>query len=142
MCSWSRGGRASGRGLLVLADAEHDELGGLDRRDADLDHELAGVDRLRRVRRLVAADEERLVGALAEQRARLPQTLEVGVERALDALPQRDVVRLEDGPLRALEDRGLDHVEEAADVDVLPVGVRRERAGAPDADAARAERAD
>src|SRR6476469_3523101 len=39
----------SGRGLLLLADTEHDELGGLDRRDADLDHELAFVDRLGRV---------------------------------------------------------------------------------------------
>src|SRR4051812_36264717 len=77
------GAGPSGRGLLLLADTEDDELGRLDRRDPDLDHELALVDRLRRVGLRVALDVERLGGRRAEQRARLPKAPQERVQRAL-----------------------------------------------------------
>src|SRR5215472_6677881 len=49
-----------GGSLGVLRDAEHDELGRLDRRDPDVDGEDPGVPVLRRVVLVVALDEERL----------------------------------------------------------------------------------
>src|SRR4029079_7756003 len=56
--------------------------------------------------------------------------------------PQPLVVGLEHRPLGAFHDRLGDVVEEAPDVDVAPLRVARERARAPDADAAAGERAD
>ena len=55
-----------------LADAEDHELGRLDRRDADQADQPAVVEIVLRHRRAVAADEERLLGLVAEQRAVLP----------------------------------------------------------------------
>src|SRR3954469_6261124 len=88
--------------LLLLADTEHDELGRLHRCEPDFDDELAFVDRLRRVGLRVALDVERLVFGRAEQRTRGPQAAQETGQRPGDALPEGDVVRLEDGVLRAL----------------------------------------
>src|SRR5688572_10990093 len=46
------------------------------------------------------------------------------------------IVRLEHHPLGGALDRDLGHDEQAADVDVTPARIRRERASAPDADRA------
>ena len=73
MCRFLSRTPASGRRLLDLGDAEDDELGRLHRRDADLDDDLALVDRLGRVGLGVALDVERLLGGGAEQRAVAPQ---------------------------------------------------------------------
>src|ERR1700712_3309352 len=128
--------------LLLLADPEDDELGRLDRRDADLDHQLALVDRLRGVGLGVALHEERFFGGLPEESPGGPEAAQETVQRALHAFPQRHVVRLEDGPLGALENRRLDHVEQPPDVDVAPVRIRGQGARAPDADSPCPERAD
>src|SRR5688500_12384439 len=69
--------------LLELADAEDHELRRLHRGDADLDHELALVDRVRRVRLGVALHEERLIGGGPEERAVTPQAAEEAVQRPL-----------------------------------------------------------
>src|SRR5690625_4950697 len=129
----------SGRGLLGLADPEDHELGRLDRRQADLDDELARRDAVGGVGRLVALDVVGLVGRGPEQGAGLPQAVQVAAEGAGDAFPQGDVVGLEHRPLGALHDGGLHHVEQAAHVDVLPVGVRGQGARTPDPDPAGAE---
>src|SRR5688500_9486617 len=73
-------------------DAEDDELGRLDRRDADLDDELARVDDLVRVVLRVALHVERLAGRRPEQGAVPPDAHEEGVERSLHALPEVEVV--------------------------------------------------
>src|SRR6478735_4048950 len=128
--------------LLVLRDAENDEFGRLDRCDADLDDQQPLVDRLRRIRLGVALDVEGLVNRLAEKRSGTPQSAQEGVQCPLDALPQGDVVRLEDGPLGALQNRRLDHVEQPPHIDVAPVRIAGQGAGAPDPDAAGTERPD
>src|SRR6058998_3860906 len=75
-----------------LAQAEDDELRRLDRRDADLAGDLPGLDVLGRVGLGVALDEERLVGRLAEQGARAPDTVEEARCRDRDLAPQPLVV--------------------------------------------------
>ena len=71
-----------------------------------------------------------------------PDAQQEGVDRPLHTVPQAHVVRLEDDPLGALDDRLLDVVEEPPDVEVAPRRVARERPRAPDPDAAAGERAD
>ena len=102
--------------------------------------DLAGVDDLRRVGLRVALDVERLSGVAPNSAPSRHTREQERVDRAADALPQSRVVRLEDDPLGALEDRLLEVVEEPADVEVAPRRVARERARAPDADAAARER--
>src|SRR5689334_13736358 len=126
----------------VLAEAEHHELGRLHRRDADLADDLAGLDHVGRVGLRVALDEERLLRGGPEERAVTPRAHEEVRRRDPQLHPQPLVVGLEHRPLRALHDRLGDVVEEPPDVDVAPLGVAGERAGAPDADAAARERAD
>src|SRR3954447_16109613 len=131
-----------GRAGRELAQAEDDELGRLDGRDADLADDLPGLDDVGRVRLGVALDEERLLGGRPEQRALTPGAGEEVRGRDPQLHPQPLVVGLEHRPLRALHDRLGDVVEEPADVDVAPLRVARERARAPDPDAASGERAD
>src|SRR5262245_56719460 len=130
------------RGLLLdggaareLGDAEDDELGRLHWRDADVDDELARITRLGRVVLLVALDVERLLGGRPEQRTIAPNAQQERVDRSSNATPEPRVVRLEDDPLGALEDRFLDEVEQPADVQVAPGRVARQRPSAPDPDA-------
>src|SRR6185437_3918314 len=137
--SWLRDLRRAGG---VLADAEDDELRGLDRRDADLDDHLAGVDHVGRVGLLVALDVEGLVGRRAEQRTLAPRPGEEARHGDAQADPEALVVGLEHGPLGALHDRLGDVVEQPAHVQVAPLRVARQGAGAPHPDAAAGERAD
>src|SRR4029079_16270074 len=130
------------RAAAELGDAEHDELRRLHRRDPDVDHELAGVARLRRVVLRVALHEERLVGRRPEERPVSPEAQQERVDRPLDAAPEADIVRLEDDPLGALEDRLLEVVEEPPDVEVAPGRGARQRPRAPDPDAPAGERPD
>src|SRR4029079_18918217 len=85
---------------------------------------------------------EGLVRRRPEERAVAPGPRQEAADGALDALPEVQVVGLEDDPLGALEDRFLDVVEEAADVEVAPRRVARERACPPDTDTAAWEGAD
>src|SRR4051812_46505145 len=125
-----------------LGDAEDDELGRLDRGDADLDGQHAGVAVLGRVVLGVALDEERLRRRLPEQGAVAPHPAQEHGDGALHRVPQLRVVRLEDHPVGAVEDGLLDVVEEAPDVEVTPLRVGAQRAGAPHPDALARERAD
>src|SRR2546421_7543289 len=125
-----------------LGDLEYDELGRLHRGDTDLDDELAGVDRLRRVVLTVALDVERFAWRGTEQRAVAPDPNQEGADRALDPLPERHVVGLEDDPLGAQQDRPFDVVEEPPDIDISPGGVAGQRARAPDPDTATGEGTD
>src|SRR2546430_13623093 len=118
-----------------LGDLEDDELRGFHRRDPDLDDELTRVDRLRGVHLAVAFDVERLGGRRPEERAVAPDADQEGADGALDPLPERHVVGLEDHPLGAEQDGALDVVEEPADVDVPPSRIAGEGARAPDPDA-------
>src|SRR5438105_5387556 len=125
-----------------LGDLEYDELGRLHRGNTDLDDELAGVDRLRRVVLTVALDIERFAWRRPEQRAVAPDPNQEGADRALDPLPERHVVGLEDDPLGAQQDRPFDVVEEPANVDVPPGRVAGQRARTPDPDTAAGEGTD
>src|SRR5438552_6462595 len=122
-----------------LGDLEDDELCRFHRGDADLDDELARIDRLRGVHLAVAFDVERLAGRGSEERAVPPDADQEGADGALDSLPERHVVGLEDHPLGAQQDGTLDVVEEPADVDVPPGRIAGEGARAPDPDAATRE---
>src|SRR5438552_8598474 len=122
-----------------LGDLEDDELCRFHRGDADLDDELARIDRLRGVHLAVAFDVERLAGRGSEERAVPPDADQEGADGALDSLPERHVVGLEDHPLGAQQDGTLDVVEEPVDVDVPPGRIAGEGARAPDPDAATRE---
>src|SRR5207248_626462 len=116
-------------------DLEDDELRGFHRGDPDLDDELARVDRLRGVHLAVALDVERFAGRGSEERAVAPDANQEGADGALDPLPERHVVGLENHPLGAQQDGALDVVEEPTDVDVQPGRIAGEGARAPDPDA-------
>src|SRR6266540_2229507 len=118
-----------------LLDPDDDELGRLERCEADEDVDDAVVDVGLRRRLLVALDEVRLPrrGALEG-----PLTEEVVHERPHvepDLRPQRLVVRLEDDPLGTAVEALLEEEREATNRDVLPLGCLRvgavERASAP-----------
>src|SRR5574337_592847 len=79
-------------------DADHDELRGRERREADLDDDLAEVARLRRIIFGVALDEERFRPRLSLERAGRLQLDEVTRQLALDPDPKPRVVRLERRP--------------------------------------------
>src|SRR3954451_22065853 len=91
-----------------LGEPEDDELGRLDRGDADLAQHLTGVDGVGRVRLLVALDVEGVVRRVPEQGAPAPLPHQEGTDRTADARPQRAVVGLEDAPLRPVEDGFLE----------------------------------
>src|SRR3984893_5480809 len=122
-----------------LGDLEDDELRRFHRRDADLDDELARIDRLGRVQLAVAFDVERLARGGSEERAVAPDANQEGADGALDPLPERHVVGLEDDPLGAQQDGALDEVEQPPDVGIPPGWIAGEPARAPDPDAAAGE---
>src|SRR5688572_12672046 len=125
-----------------LRDSEYDELGRLDRCDADLDGEDARVAILRRVVLRVALHVERLGRRRAEQCTVAPHTAKEHRDGALHRVPQLRVVRFEHDPVGALQDRLFDVVEQAAHVEVAPFGITRQRPSAPDANALTRERSD
>src|SRR5262245_50055846 len=84
-----------------LADAEDDKLGGLDRCQADLNNQLSGVAHFAWVKLGVAFYKERFFRRRAKQRAIAPHAREECNNRALDPLPQLEVVWLKHDPLRA-----------------------------------------
>src|SRR4051812_30646527 len=93
-----------------LREAEDDELGGLDGRDADLADHLARLDHFGWVRLRVALDVERLRGGGTEQRAVIPDARQEVRRRDPKLDPQLLVVGLEHAPLRPLHDRLRDEV--------------------------------
>src|SRR5215510_9990828 len=105
---------------LEVTDAEHDELGGLDHRQAHFDHQLACLDDLRRIGFFVAFDEIRFFRGASHQGATLVHPLQEAADSDPDAAPQQLIVGLEHGPQRAALDRALDHGERAPHVDVAP----------------------
>src|SRR5215216_7748184 len=114
---------------------EDGELPRLDRRDAYLADDLAGLDDLGGARLGAALDEIRLVRGFTSQRAVAPTAVEEVLDLFAQLLPQPFVIRLEDRPACALIDRGGQVEEDPAHGKVAPLRVARERARAPDADA-------
>src|SRR6185503_10716800 len=84
----------------------------------------------------VALHVERLRGARALERARLPELAEIDAELAPDAGPQARRVLLERGPAHVAVDPARERYEQAAHADVEPGRVGAQRARAPDAKAA------
>src|SRR5690349_6117277 len=108
----------SGRGVgRDLADSEDHELGRLDRGDADEADHAAVVEVVLRHRRPIAANEERLLGRVAEQRPVHPLDEQEVLDRVDDVRPQLRSVGLEDRVLRGPVDRVLEVDEVPADVD-------------------------
>src|SRR5664280_679695 len=127
------------RAARELGKAEDHELGRLHRGDPDVDDQLSGIDRFGGVVLAVALHVEGLGRGGAEERAVAPGADQERPDGALHALPEVQVVRLEDDPLRSEQDRLLDVVEEPAHVQVAPGRVARERPGPPHPDAAARE---
>ena len=94
--------------LAKAADADDDEFGGPERRDADHQDEDALIDVVLRHGRGVAAHEKGRLRLVALQRA-LPKQAEQEIRDAgADALPQRGAIGLEHAPLQAARDARLD----------------------------------
>src|SRR5205085_4681423 len=72
------------RPVAVARELEQDEFERLGGRDAYLREQLAGVNDVRRVERLVAAHEERLLLGRAAERARAVEPSKVGVQLSDD----------------------------------------------------------
>src|SRR5581483_7183429 len=121
---------------LPLADTEDDKLRRLHRRDTDFNDQLSHVAYFNRIQFFVAFDIKCLLGGCTEQGARAPDAGEEGADIAFHPFPQIHVVRLEHHPLRAVLNRTLDEVEQAADVEIPPCWVAGDGACAPDANAA------
>src|SRR3954447_6095343 len=119
------------------ADADDDELGGIDRADADVHDETAIVEIvLRHGLRHSALNEESLFRLGAHNSALAPDGGQEGGDALREAAPKALIVGLKDGPLRAQVERSLEKDEQAADVDVLPSAVRGHAPRAVDAEAA------
>src|SRR5690606_30006155 len=108
----------------------------------NLDNHLADISYFWRVGFFVALDVERLLRRCAEQRATAPYQGQESANIAADACPQILIVGFKDHPLRATFDTFLDHVEQAADVDVAPGRIARQGAPTPDTDTPARERTD
>src|SRR4051794_34532959 len=91
-----------------LADAEDDELRRADGGDADQADEPTVVEVVLRHGGAVAADEERLLGLVTEQRTVLPLRVQEVVDRPAHVVPEQFAIGLEDSPLRAAVDRVLE----------------------------------
>src|SRR3972149_6684674 len=116
-------------GLLShLLDADHDNLGivnievGLEGGKAALDVHDAEVAVIGRGGLAVAFDVEGLVGRAALEGALAEEAHHEGAQVLADLGPERLVVRFENNPLRAAEERLLQEEGEAADRNVLPFG--------------------
>src|SRR6185369_1181967 len=116
-----------------LRNPENHEFRRARRRDTDHHDEPAVVDIVVSHRGAVDLDEERFFFSGSEERALSPLRAQKLGDGLLDSRPQPIVVWLEDHPLRATEDRGLDEDEETPHVYVLPQRVVRKRARTPDA---------
>ena len=114
-----------------MADAEDDELGGLDGGDANDADESAVVEVVLCHGGSIAFYEERIFGFVAEEGASAPLSEEEVADGVADACPEVLAVGLEDNPLDSLFDGVLDEVEEASDVDVFPLGVGRDGSCSP-----------
>src|SRR2546421_1341604 len=114
-----------------LADAEDDELGGPQRRDADQADKPAVVQVVLGHRRAVAFNEVRLFRLIAQQRAHLELVEQEVLDRAPDVGPERLTVGFEDRPLGSAVDGVLEVGEVAAEIDALPLPVRADRPGPP-----------
>ena len=123
------------------AGLDDDELGRLQRREADDDVDNAQVDIVLRGGFLVALDEVGILRRLALERALAEKPVHERADVQANLRPQRLVVRLEDHPLRAAIEALLDEQSGAPDGDVFPLGgelvVRRASVRAPHDDAAR-----
>src|SRR5580698_11435134 len=86
---------ADGCAAGELCDAEDDELGRLHGCDADVDDQLADVDRVLGVVLGIAFDEERFARAGSEERAVAPHATQERRDIALHRVPETRVVGLE-----------------------------------------------
>src|SRR5579859_5447773 len=139
-----RSGFRDAAAAAPLTDLDDDELGGLDRVDADLHIQASGIAGFHGVVGRVACHIERGIRSLAEEHSRSPLQREERPNVAPDFAPQALIVWLEYRPLRATVQRLLEEVEHAADVDVFPGRIAGcgDRAGAPHQDAPSGERTD
>src|SRR4051812_43083188 len=111
-------GQAFASDLLELDD---DELGRLQRREADADVDVAAVDVAPGCGLAVALDEIGLVRGLALERALPEHAVEERADVEADLRPERLVVRFERYPLQAAEQALLDVERGAPHRQVLPL---------------------
>src|SRR5262249_38869856 len=117
-------------------DANDYEFSRFHRRNADHDDKPSVVDIVLRHRRGTTLYEERLLRLRAFERARPPHCVEEIRDRANDARPERLRVGFEHHPLQPEIDRLLDKNQKTSYRNVSVFGIRRDAAGAPDANGA------
>src|SRR6266566_5082554 len=100
---------------------------------ADLDRQTPQRQLIRWIERVVDPDVEGFLGGQTEQGTVTPNRGQELGDGSLELLPELRIVRFEDRAADALRDGGLQKQEQAADVDVLPVGIDAgsRRSGAP-----------
>jgi 2-polyprenyl-6-methoxyphenol hydroxylase-like FAD-dependent oxidoreductase len=107
-----------------LLESKHDEFRRLQRRepDEDIDHAVIDVGLSRRI--AIDLHEERIVRLAPLERAGAELRQHEGADIEPEARPEPDIVRLEDGPLGALEDRHRAYVVDGRPLvtGMVPVG--------------------
>src|SRR6266851_3205914 len=104
-----------------LLDLDNNELGGLERREANQDVHDAQVDIVLRGRLAVAFDKVCIFGSLALECSQAEQIMHERADIEANLRPQRLVVRLENDPLQAAIQAFLDKEGCAANGDVFPL---------------------
>ena len=107
-----------------LLDLDDDELGRVERRKAHQDVHDALVDAGLRIVLRVALDEVGLLRRGSLECALQEQSLHEGADVEPDLAPERLVVGLEDHPLRAVVQAGLEEKRQPPDRNVLPLRAR------------------
>ncbi len=109
-------------------------------RDADRPHDPPVGDVVLGHRAAIAANEERLFGAAAEEHPGSPQLSQETSDLLRDAGPRLLVARREDDPRGSGRDRARHEVQKATNVDRLPGRIDRHRHGAAENDSLRRRR--
>src|SRR5687768_4086963 len=118
------------------ADTYNDKLGGFDRCNANHNDQPATIDVSLRHRGTVALDEVGFFYLRPFERAVAPDEGQEVRDRTAHPRPERFRIRLEYHPLQTAINRGFDEDQQAAHIDILPVGIAGDTASAIDANAA------
>src|SRR6266704_3608457 len=117
---------------VPLADSENDELCGLHWSDADHTDQPAVIYVCLGHGGVIAPDKICLLFLRTLQHSVAPQSCEKVADAAPHPRPQWLVIVFENHPLRASQDGFFDENEQAANIDVFPVGIIRGGTAAPD----------
>src|SRR5215470_3690594 len=118
-----------------LDEADHDELVGVVRCQADFRYHLVPLAHVLGIRFLVALHVERLLRRTSPERTPAKLAIEVGIEFSLDGCPQFGVVGLEHHVFHVPTDPANRRQEQAPNADIRPRVLTAQSTGSPDANA-------